>query len=110
MPESEYEVELFRKRGFTRQTCAKCGKAFWSLSQHEVCGEAPCQEYDFIGNSPFKKKLTYRAMREDFLTFHEQNGHTRVERDPIVARGGDDVCVVQASVSPFHPSVLSGEA
>ena len=69
MPDSEYEVELFRKQGFTRQICAKCGKAFWSLGVHETCGEAPCQEYDFIGNSPFKKKLTYRAMREDFLSF-----------------------------------------
>src|SRR5437773_2714606 len=91
MPESEYEVELFRKQGFTRQTCAKCGKAFWSLGHHETCGEAPCQEYDFIGNSPFKKKLTYRAMREDFLSFLEQNGHARVKRYPIVARWRDDV-------------------
>src|SRR5207249_10783397 len=66
MPESEYEVELFRKQGFTRQTCAKCATPFWSLGTHETCGEAPCQEYDLIGASPFKKKLTYRAMREDF--------------------------------------------
>src|SRR5256885_255122 len=86
MPESEYEVELFRKQGFTRQTCSKCSTPFWSLGIHETCGEAPCQEYDFIGASPFKKKLTYRAMREDFLSFLEQNGHTRVKRYPIVAR------------------------
>ena len=79
MPESEYEVELFRKQGFTRQTCPKCSTPFWSLGIHETCGEAPCQEYDFIGASPFKKKLTYRAMREDFLSFLEQNGHTRVK-------------------------------
>lgn len=110
MPESEYEVELFRKEGFTRQVCSKCGKPFWSLGQHDTCGEAPCQEYDFIGTSPFKKKLTYRAMREDFLTFHEQNGHTRVKRYPIVARWRDDVFFVQASVYPFQPWVISGEA
>src|SRR5438309_2223702 len=110
MPESEYEVELFRKQGFTRQTCAKCGKAFWSLGHHETCGEAPCQEYDFIGNSPFKKKLTYRAMREDFLSFLEQNGHARVKRYPIVARWRDDVFFVQASVYPFQPWVISGQA
>src|SRR6266480_1606360 len=110
MPESEYEVELFRKQGFTRQTCAKCGKAFWSLGHHETCGEAPCQEYDFIGNPPFKKKLTYRAMREDFLSFLEQNGHTRVKRYPIVARWRDDVFFVQASVYPFQPWVISRQA
>src|SRR5436189_5154169 len=110
MPESEYEVELFRKQGFTRQTCAKCGKAFWSLGHHETCGEAPCQEYDFIGNSPFKKKLTYRAMREDFLSFLEQNGHARVTRYPIVARWRDDRFCVHASVYPVQPWVISAQA
>ena len=110
MPESEYEVELFRKQGFTRQTCPKCSTPFWSLGHHETCGEAPCQEYDFIGDSPFKKKLTYRSMREDFLSFLEQNGHVRVKRYPIVARWRDDVFFVQASVYPFQPWVISGEA
>src|SRR5207245_10540066 len=110
MPESEYEVELFRKQGFTRQTCSKCNTPFWSLGIHDTCGEAPCQEYDFIGASPFKKKLTYRAMREDFLSFLEQNGHVRVKRYPIVARWRDDVFFVQASVYPFQPWVISGEA
>jgi alanyl-tRNA synthetase len=110
MPESEYEVELFRTQGFTRQTCANCGTPFWSLGQHETCGEAPCQEYDFIGASPFKKRLTYRAMREDFLSFLEQNGHTRVKRYPIVARWRDDVFFTQASVYPFQPWVISGQA
>jgi alanyl-tRNA synthetase len=110
MPESEYEVELFRKEGFSRQTCSKCQKAFWSIGHHETCGETPCQEYDFIGKPPFKKKLTYRAMREDFLSFLEQNGHTRVKRYPIVARWRDDVFFVQASVYPFQPWVISGQA
>jgi len=110
MPGSEYEVELFRTQGFTRQTCARCGKAFWSLGTHTTCGEAPCQEYDFIDASPFKKKLTYRAMREDFLSFLEQNGHTRVKRYPIVARWRDDVFFTQASVYPFQPWVVSGQA
>src|SRR2546430_15506584 len=100
MPESEYEVELFRKQGFARQTCAKCGKAFWSLGHHETCGEAPCQAYDFIGNPPFKKKLTYRAMRDDFLSFLEQSGHARGKRDPIVPRGRRDGLFVHASVDP----------
>ncbi len=110
MPESEYEVELFRTQGFTRQICAKCGTPFWSLGTHETCGEAPCMEYDFIGASPFKKKLTYRAMREDFLSFLEQMGHTRVKRYPIVARWRDDVFFTQASVYPFQPWVISGQA
>jgi alanyl-tRNA synthetase len=110
MPTNEYEAEIFRRLGFIRQTCPKCGSAFWSLGQHDTCGEAPCQEYDFIGTSPFKKKLTYRAMREDFLSFLEQKGHTRVKRYPIVARWRDDVFFTQASVYPFQPWVISGQA
>src|SRR2546422_10923765 len=100
MPESEYEVELFRKQGFTRQTCAKCGKAFWSLGHHETCGEAPCQEYDFIGSPPFKKKLTYRAMREDFLSFLEQNAHVRGKRYRIGALLLDAVSFDHARLYP----------
>ncbi len=110
MPENPYEVELFRTQGFARQVCTKCGTPFWSLGTHETCGEAPCQEYDFIGASPFKKKLTLRAMQEDFLSFLEQNGHARVRRYPIVARWRDDVFFTQASVYPFQPWVISGQA
>ncbi len=110
MPESDYEIELFRKQGFTRQTCPTCRKAFWSLGTHGTCGETPCQEYDFIGASPFRKRLTYRAMREDFLSFLEQNDHTRVRRYPIVSRWRDDVFFTQASIYPFQPWVVDGVA
>ncbi|MGQ0798275.1 MAG: alanine--tRNA ligase [Methanobacteriota archaeon] len=110
MPESDYALEVFRKKGFTRRTCAHCGNAFWSLGTHETCGETPCQEYNFIGASPFKKKLTYRAMREDFLSFLEQNDHPRVRRYPIVARWRDDVFFTQASIYPFQPWVIDGVA
>src|SRR2546426_124516 len=108
MPESEYEVDFFRTEGFRRLQCASCGKFFWTLGDHSICGERPCQEYDFIGNSPFKKSLTVRAMREDFISFMEANGHTRVRRYPIVARWRDDVFFVQASVYPFQPGGISG--
>jgi alanyl-tRNA synthetase len=110
MPESDYALEFFQKQGFARQTCSACGTPFWSLGAHATCGEAPCQEYDFIGSPPFKKKLTYRAMREDFLSFLEQNGHARVRRYPIVARWRDDVFFTQASIYPFQPWVIDGVA
>src|SRR3972149_1798287 len=102
MPDGDYELEFFRAQGFSRQTGARCRQACWSLGTHETCGEAPCQEYDFIGASPFKKKLSYRAMREDFLSFLEQNDHVRVKRYPIVARWRGDVFFVQAGGYPFQ--------
>ncbi|MBI4416444.1 MAG: alanine--tRNA ligase [Euryarchaeota archaeon] len=110
MPESEYEVELFRRDGFLRRQCPTCDSWFWSLVETATCGEPPCKEYDFLGRSPMKKALTPRAMREEFLCFHEANGHTRVKRYPIVARWRDDVFFTQASVYPFQPWVIDGIA
>ncbi len=110
MPESEYEVELFRRDGFLRRQCPTCSSWFWSLVETATCGEPPCKEYDFLGRSPMKKALTPRAMREEFLSFHEANGHTRVKRYPIVARWRDDVFFTQASVYPFQPWVIDGIA
>src|SRR5436309_15956159 len=45
-----------------------------------------------------------------FLSYLEQNRHARVKRYPIVARWRDDVFFVQASVYPFQPWGISGEA
>lgn len=57
-----------------------------------------------------KKSLKPRAMREDFLSFLELNGHTRVRRYPVVARWREDVFYTQASIYPFQPWVIEGVA
>ena len=108
MTESDYEVELFRSQGFRRSRCPTCEAWHWSLGDHATCGETPCKEYDFLGASPMKRPLTLRAMREEFLSFLESQGHTRVKRYPIVARWRDDVFFTQASVYPFQPYVIDG--
>lgn len=108
MPESEYEVDLFRENGHRRRQCPSCRAWFWDLGDAPTCGEPPCKEYDFLGHSPMKKALPLRAMREEFLSFAEANGHTRVKRYPIVARWRDDVFFTQASVYPFQPWVIDG--
>ncbi|HYS71341.1 MAG TPA: alanine--tRNA ligase-related protein, partial [Thermoplasmata archaeon] len=105
---SDYEVELFRTEGFHRQTCPSCHTPYWTLGDHATCGETPCKEYDFLGHSPMKKALSLRAMREDFLSFMVDQGHTRIKRYPIVARWRDDVFYTQASVYPFQPYVIDG--
>ena len=104
---SEYEVELFRNEGFKRKKCSKCGKAFWSLSEQDSCGEPPCDEYTFIGDSPTKKKFNLHDMREFFLLFFEKNDHKRIARYPIVSRWRDDTFFTIASVSCFQPWVLN---
>jgi len=107
---SDYEVELFRAKGFQRRQCPTCSAWFWSLGEEATCGETPCVEYSFIGASPFKKRLTLKAMREEFLSFLEARGHTRVRRYPIVARWREDVFFTQASIYPFQPWVIGGQA
>lgn len=105
---SEYDVELFRERGFKRRECRLCGKAYWTLSDKETCGEPPCEEYSFIGNPPTKKAFTLSSMREKYLSFFEKHGHTRIPRYPIIARWRDDIFFTIASISCFQPWVLNG--
>jgi len=104
---SDYEVELFRSEGFKRKECSKCGKAFWSLGEGDTCGEPPCEEYTFIGNSPIQKEFNLHDMREFYLSYFEKNGHRRISRYPIVARWRGDTFFTVASISCFQPWVLN---
>jgi alanyl-tRNA synthetase len=108
MTGSEFDLAFFNDNGFKRRCCPKCQRYFWSLGDWETCGEPPCEEYTFIGNSPMKERLTLHEMREAYLSFFENNGHGRVKRYPIVARWRDDVFFTQASIYDFQPWVLNG--
>ncbi|MEA3255594.1 MAG: alanine--tRNA ligase-related protein, partial [Candidatus Altiarchaeota archaeon] len=106
--ESEYEVELFKEKGFSQKKCPECNRFFWTLGDKETCGEPPCDEYSFIRNPPTKKKLSLHEMRELYLRFFERNNHTRIQRYPIVARWREDVFFTQASIYCFQPWVILG--
>lgn len=108
MDPQDYDLEFFRSNGFQRRQCRSCGKFFWTLGDGDVCGEAPCVEYTFIGRPLFKEKLSVHEMRESFLSFLERNGHTRIARYPITARWRDDVFFTQASIYGFQPWVIQG--
>jgi alanyl-tRNA synthetase len=108
MDTKDYELEFFKTNGFQRRQCKKCGKHFWTLGEGDLCGEAPCVEYTFIGNPLFKQKMDVHEMRESFLSFLERNGHTRIARYPITARWRDDVFFTQASIYGFQPWVIQG--
>ena len=47
-------------------------------------------------------------MREAYLSFFEQNHHTRINRYPVVARWRDDIYLTIASIADFQPWVTSG--
>ncbi|NLC91113.1 MAG: alanine--tRNA ligase, partial [Methanocorpusculum parvum] len=108
MLENEYQLEYFKENGFVRKICKKCGSAFWTLDPNrEICGDAPCEPYQFIGN-PIFKKHSLTEMREAYLSFFERHGHTRISRYPVAARWRDDIYLTIASIADFQPFVTSG--
>ena len=94
--------------GWSAKSARVCGSAFWTRdSSREVCGDAPCEPYTFIGNPVFAPH-TLDSMREAYLSFFEKQGHTRVERYPVVARWRDDIYLTIASIADFQPFVTGG--
>lgn len=104
------QLEFFGKEGFVRKKCKKCGSFFWTFDdERELCGDAPCVNYTFIGHPLGKKKYDLSSMREAFLSFFEKNGHTRLRRYPVIARWRSDVYLTIASIADFQPHVTSGD-
>ncbi len=108
MLEEEYQLDYFKSQGMVRKICTKCGAAFWTRDpKRDVCGDAPCVPYSFIGNPVFKPH-TLDEMREAYLSFFESKGHTRIKRYPVAARWRDDIYLTIASIADFQPFVTSG--
>ena len=108
MLEEEYQLDYFKTQGFIRKICKSCGSAYWTRDpSRETCGDAPCEPYTFIGN-PIFRPHTIDSMREAYLSFFEKEGHTRIERYPVVARWRDDIYLTIASIADFQPFVTSG--
>ncbi|UXD21722.1 alanyl-tRNA synthetase [Ignicoccus pacificus DSM 13166] len=105
--EQEYRLKFFEENGFKRKKCKVCGTYFWTKGEHEVCGDAPCQEYEFF-DVPTKRKLSFPEARREFLKFFEEHGHTIVEPRPVVARWRDDLFLTIASIVVFQPHVTKG--
>ncbi len=98
-----------KELGFTKKTCITCGNDFWSIKDRETCGDAPCDEYEFIGNPATEKKFDLHSIGKTFMDFFAQNGHTPIKRYPVLAkRWRDDVFLVGASIYDFQPWVTSG--
>ncbi|NPA84518.1 MAG: alanine--tRNA ligase [Crenarchaeota archaeon] len=105
--EEQYRLKFFEEEGFKRKKCRVCGQPFWTKGEHEVCGDAPCQEYEFF-DVPTKAKLTFREAKKEFIKFFEEHGHVPVEPRPVVARWRDDLFLTIASIVVFQPHVTKG--
>jgi len=93
-----------------KKQCSSCGAYFWTTNpEQDLCGDAPCVSYSFIGSPLGSQQLTLSSMRESFLSFFEERGHTRLQRYPVVARWRSDVYLTIASIAVFQPHVTSGQ-
>lgn len=101
-----YELEQL---GYKKQVCQKCGNTFWSIKERATCGDAPCDEYEFIGNPVTDKQYDLMGIQKRFKGFFAEHGHTPIDRYPVLAkRWRNDVFLVGASIFDFQPWVTSG--
>lgn len=107
--EDELQLDFFASEGFKRKICAACRAPFWTLDpDRDRCGDNPCVEYSFIGSPLTARRFSLKEAREDFLTFFESRGHTRVAPFPVIARWRTDIYLTTASIADFQPHVTSG--
>jgi len=99
-PREYYEVPLFKKQGFSRKQCSKCGKFFWSLGEKRDCGDSTHTEYSFFRKTPLRE--TYAGFWKKFADFWKKNGHAVIPRYPILSRWREDLPFVIADVVDFQ--------
>jgi len=104
-----YKLKALTERGFLRQTCSKCSRAFWAKDKREMCGDPSCVGYQFIGSTPVKKKLGYIDTWKAIEKYFTKTDHGYVKPYPTVARWRDDLYFTIASINDFQPYVVNGE-
>ncbi len=104
-----YELNSLISRGFERRKCRKCGRNFWSIGERELCADAGCIGFQFIGNSPVSDRLDYTGTWKKIERYFTEHAHTYVKPYPTVARWRDDLYFTIASINDFQPYVVSGE-
>ncbi|MBI2663786.1 alanine--tRNA ligase [Candidatus Woesearchaeota archaeon] len=109
-PDRYYATSVLKEEGFKRESCQKCGRFFWRVTDSKVCGDPACSGgFRFIDESPAKEKLDYVETWKKFSLFFKKLGYTPIKRYPTAARWRDDTDFVQASIYDFQPYVVSGE-
>jgi alanyl-tRNA synthetase len=102
-PDKYYRVKLFDELGFERKKCTNCGNYFWTLDpSRTLCPEKPCQQYDFLGNTPARKKFDYVSEWKAIESFFKKNGHESIPRYPVVCRWRPDLYFTIASIVDFQ--------
>jgi len=102
-PERYYKVRLFEEQGFNRKSCGICKRFFWTLDENRInCPDHSDDTYSFIGNPPTNKRFDYTQAWKEVESFFKKNGHTSVNRYPVVCRWRDDLYFTIASIVDFQ--------
>ena len=102
-PDRYYKVKLFEEQGFERKSCLVCKRYFWSIDENrENCPDHSDDTYSFIGNPPTSKRFDYNQSWKEVESFFVKNGHTSVNRYPVVCRWRDDLYFTIASIVDFQ--------
>jgi len=106
--QKDYEVQLFKEKGFVRKQCSSCGKLFWTLNpDQDRCGDTRCVGgYQFLGKKG--KNLDFDEAIKSLTNFFVRHGHTAIKDYPVVARWRQDMDFTIASIADFQPWVLEG--
>ena len=107
-PNKYFPVSTLKKLGYERYKCKKCGKYFWSIKPHDVCGEPECEGgYSFIGRK--KNSLEFVEVWEKFSKMFSKMDYAPIKRYPVVARWNPTMEFTLASIADFQPYVVNGE-
>jgi len=102
-PERYYKVKLFENEGFMRKSCTICKRFYWTIDENRInCPDHSDDTYSFIGNPPTKKRFDYTQAWKEVESFFQKNGHTSVNRYPVVCRWRDDLYFTIASIVDFQ--------
>jgi len=102
-PDRYYKVNLFDDKGFERKSCAKCGRYYWTLDSNRTnCPDHSDDTYSFITNPPTQKRFDFTQAWKEVESFFVKNGHTSVNRYPVVCRWRDDLYFTIASIVDFQ--------
>ena len=81
---------------------------YFGQIDRDTCGDAPCDEYEFIGNPATDKGYNLYEIQKTFKEFFEQRGYTPVSRYPVLAKDERDDGFSWSNNILFQPWITSG--
>jgi alanyl-tRNA synthetase len=97
-----WDLQVLKELGFTRRQCSSCKKWFWATTEQSVCNDSSCRPYEFIDNQLMPKKWDYFTAWKAIQKFFVKEGHTPLERYPVLARWFPNLYFTIAGVVDFY--------